>query len=454
MVTELINSTRYHFQLRALNGTVPGNPSPEVSAVYGDEGGVDGAGTQRTQGPAGDAPPAPAGVRMRWDGDDLLVWWAGIPDSTGYVYTVGTGTPVDAGNKTWARIGGLGKSETHTVRIHARSGDGTSAASDAAVWWPPAPASIGIGAGDDVTLLWGAVSGATRYRYRYRDRAPAEGGGWGDWRAWGGWTEVSATSATISDLTSGNQYAFEVETQARLYEPDGDLHWSPKSATTAETIPASTAPQLAQGPAEDAPPAPAGVRMRWDGSDLLVWWAGIADSTGYAYTRETGDETHGPTDVGNQTWARIAGLDRDEAHVVRILATSAALGTSGVSEPAVWWPPKPASASVTAAGALTWEAVAEAHKYRWRLKKGRAPGAAGRRSRRRRRARRSRGWRKPASTRSRWGRGRDSTNPTATSTGANRRRSRRWTPRLRRSRWRTPEWPSPPRARRRAWTSP
>ena len=58
------------------------------------------------------------------------------------------------------------------------------------------------------------------------------------------------------------------------------------------------------------------MRKRWDGSNLLVWWAGIADSTGYAYTRETDGTSHDPTEVGNRTWARIAGLPR--AHGLKL----------------------------------------------------------------------------------------------------------------------------------------
>ena len=124
-----------------------------------------GSPTSTTVTIADDDPNAPTWARMRWDGDDLLVWWwpGDGPKPAGYEYTVGDGSAT-ARSQTWVNIGGLDKTATHAVRVYAVNGDDRSPASDAAVWYPPTPENVGASvSGNGVTLTWDAVSGATKY---------------------------------------------------------------------------------------------------------------------------------------------------------------------------------------------------------------------------------------------------------------------------------------------------
>ena len=177
-----------------------------------------------------DDPPTPAWARMRWDGTDLLVWWwpGSGPRPAGYEYTVGTGSPTGAGNQTWASISGLDKTATPIIRVYAVNGDDRSPASDAAVWWPPAPGnvsgSVSAGSSDgvaNVTLSWDAVSDATKYRYRVDS---------------GAWTKASS-GVVVADLDRGSSYAFEVQAYAPIY-PGGRSEWSSRSGSATVNVPA------------------------------------------------------------------------------------------------------------------------------------------------------------------------------------------------------------------------
>lgn len=132
---------------------------------------------------------------MRWDGDDLQVWWSWV-NAEGYEVTRETNGvshgSTDAG-RTNAAVSGSDKTDTHVIRNYSKRGDGKSPTS-MTIWWPAASANVDASVSDDdVTLTWNAVAGATKYRYRVQKGSDA----------WSGWAEAS-NGVVIANLERGS----------------------------------------------------------------------------------------------------------------------------------------------------------------------------------------------------------------------------------------------------------
>ena len=94
---------------------------------------------------------------------------------------------------------------------------------------PGRPSVSGVGH-NAITLSWGAVSGATHYDARYRDR---DAGGKGVPGSWSQTDGISGTSRTFSGLSPSTRYEFEV----RAGNASGDSSWSPNRYGTTTTAP-------------------------------------------------------------------------------------------------------------------------------------------------------------------------------------------------------------------------
>ena len=140
-VTGVSIGTRYHVQLRALNGTVLGTPSSEVEVVYGQSGatGARGSGSEA-------APDAVASVTAVHRGSSLEVSWPAAARADHYHVTY---TPVAAANVSWnlaasehqgtsITITGVESATTYLVGVRAKNGAGASGWVNSAPAAPPA----------------------------------------------------------------------------------------------------------------------------------------------------------------------------------------------------------------------------------------------------------------------------------------------------------------------------
>ena len=120
-----------------------------------------------------------------------------------------------------------GLSETSTPLLIAQG------STEEAPSTPGRPSVTGV-SHNSISLSWGAVSGATHYDARYRNR---DAGGLGVPGSWSQTNGISGTSQTFSGLSPSTRYEFEV----RAGNAEGDSSWSPMryGTTTAAPIPLS-----------------------------------------------------------------------------------------------------------------------------------------------------------------------------------------------------------------------
>ena len=150
-VTGVSIGTRYHVQLRALNGTVLGTPSSEVEVVYGQSGATG------ARGSGSEAPDAVASVTAVHRGSSLEVSWPAAARADHYDVTYyNNNTGVNA-RAAWNRAGtsititrdsrdgfdnSIDSSATYTVGVRARNANGESAWTNSA---PAAPPALSVG---------------------------------------------------------------------------------------------------------------------------------------------------------------------------------------------------------------------------------------------------------------------------------------------------------------------
>ena len=212
-VAALTNGQQYVFEVRALNDVGPGAPARAVATPLG----VPGA-------------PEPL-TAIAGDGEVFLEWTEPADDGgslvTGYEYRYapGDGVPEDtpwqsAGLNLDRTVGGLTNGQQYAFEVRARNRVGEGEARGALatpVGLPGAPASLTATAGDEeVALVWSAPAddgGAPITGYEYRHAA-------GDavledtpWRSAG-----LNLNRTVTGLTNGQQYAFEVRARNRVGE--------------------------------------------------------------------------------------------------------------------------------------------------------------------------------------------------------------------------------------------
>ena len=214
-VTGLTNGQQYAFEVRARN-RVGAGPARAATAT--------------PVGSASNTPGAPASLTaMPGDGEVLLAWRAPLNDGgapiTGYEYRRAAGGSVPKGTP-WQSVGlnlertvtGLTNGQQYAFEVRARNrvGGGAVRGVLATPLGPPdAPASLTATPGDkEVLLAWRAPlndGGAPITGYEYR-------------RAAGGsvpkgtpWQSVGLNlERTVTGLTNGQQYAFEVRARNRV----------------------------------------------------------------------------------------------------------------------------------------------------------------------------------------------------------------------------------------------
>ncbi len=217
-VTGLTNDAGYSFQVRVVVGTVFGAASSAVTA--------------KPSGP----PAAPANLRTSpADGQARLSW--NLPSNsaiTKHQIRQGTGNPFAWGE--WTDIPaddlkneqnafliylvtGLTNGTEYSFQIRAVAGtvagtaSATVTATPLATTAPAAPDSFRVTPGDNqVTLSWADPSNNAITKYQVRQ-------GTGSPLAWGAWTDIpnsgaGTTSHTVTGLTGGTRYSFQVRAVA------------------------------------------------------------------------------------------------------------------------------------------------------------------------------------------------------------------------------------------------
>ena len=201
MVGGLTNGTLYTFRVRAVNSAGEGEPSMSVQAT-----------------PLGRPGMPQSLVPRAGDGQVTLSWTApatgGAP--TGYEVR----SSVDGRSSDWApaasmtghTVMGLTNGTEYTFEVRATNDAGpgpaasTTATPTAAPTAPGVPQSLTASAGDGrVTLSWTApATGSAPTAYDYRVIGAGVEGGWR-------YTDNgTGTEQTVSDLTNGTEYTFEV----------------------------------------------------------------------------------------------------------------------------------------------------------------------------------------------------------------------------------------------------
>ena len=204
-VTGLTNGTRYWFEVRAVAGTVFG----VASSIFGDP-------NPKPAQPTGlSAAPGDGQVVLTWsDPSDSSIFSYGYELRTGNTWGGLTLFTSDDTTTTYT-VTGLTNGTEYGFRLYASNTIGISPASAVVTATPldagalDAPTGLTATAGDasgEVDLSWTAPSGTiTKYQVR---------SGSGDPLVWGAWTDIpnsaSLTSHTVTGLTDGTQYSFQI----------------------------------------------------------------------------------------------------------------------------------------------------------------------------------------------------------------------------------------------------
>ncbi len=215
----LTTGTQYRFQLRAgVTGQPPTPPSTIVTAT-----------------PLLPDPPAKlANVSVTVGNQSVTLGWDN-PNSDvvdGYEYRQGTGDPLSwgewtafsgrfiaLGGKIQRVVVGLTNGTTYSFQVRATAGTVKGVASDTVTATPVAPPAKPTGLSAtagvlQVTLSWSDPSNSNITHYEFRQRVTGS-------NTWDSWTEISnsdadTTSHTVSGLTGGTAYDFQIQALAGI----------------------------------------------------------------------------------------------------------------------------------------------------------------------------------------------------------------------------------------------
>ena len=242
----------------------------------GDYSGLEGPRVALTIPVAG-GPSAPRGLSARSADQSVTLTWTAPADAGGsaivryevrYQEEGGTygawSTVAGGGTATSTTVGNLENAKSYEFQVRAVNaeapGPPATTTASLAESAPGAPTSLTatVGSGQ-VALSWGAPadggSEITRYEYRYA----ASGDDWSDWATADG--AGSARSATISNLTNGTLYGFQVRAVNNLGE--------------------GVASQVTATPGS-IPGAPTNLAARSESETITVTWGEPADDGGAA----------------------------------------------------------------------------------------------------------------------------------------------------------------------------
>ena len=299
-LSSLGTSTTYEVQVRAENAT--GNSDYTASV------------TGTTNTPV-QAPGIPTSVvAAPGNGRITLTWEAPSTGGTVEQYRVEWSNRYanpSADDRSFT-ITGLTNGTAVTVRIRAENSGGdsayvtVSATPVAMLAVPGVPTSLQAVAGDgEVTLSWSAPSsGGAVATYEVQHRTGS-----------GSWTEVTGitgTSRTVTGLTNGTSYQFQV----RARNASGASAWTASQNAT---------PQVS------APGVPTNVNVDAGNAQLVVTWS--APSSGgavatytveYRLADQSPEESFGDAVTAAARSQTITGLTNDETYDVRVRANNAA----------------------------------------------------------------------------------------------------------------------------------
>ncbi|MDE2925385.1 MAG: fibronectin type III domain-containing protein [Acidobacteriota bacterium] len=258
-------------------------------------------------------------VRLTWrapanNGGSAIVRYEVRHQEVGGSYGAWSTVPGGA-TATSTTVGNLENGKDYEFQVRAANavaaGQPATASATLAESAPGAPASFTATAGDEqVALSWGAASGSGSDILRYEYRYAAAGRAYDD-----AWTTVSgagnARSVTVSNLTNGTEYRFQV----RAVNSIGD-------GTAAE----------ARATPGRAPTAPTGVTARVESETITVKWGmpadtGGSDITGYQVRyRMNGSGWSSWRTVaggGSATSYTMTGLTNGIGHEIQVAAVNA-----------------------------------------------------------------------------------------------------------------------------------
>ena len=250
----------------------------EHTVTGGDYAGV-GVSAVTVTIPVEGAASAPTGLTATGGDQRVTLRW-GAPSSDGgsaivrYQYRY---QESGSGFNDWANVPGGASASSHTVsglengtaytfEVRAVNGvgggQGATASATLADSVPGAPANLVATGGDgQVALTWGAPDDGGSQILRYEYRYAASGETYSDWMTVSG--AGTARSVTVSGLTNGTLYGFEVRAENSVGEGEA----SQASATPGR-----------------APSMPTGLTARVESETITVMWGMPADNGGSAIT--------------------------------------------------------------------------------------------------------------------------------------------------------------------------
>ncbi len=358
-VTGLSNGVEYTFQVRARNAVGESAASLGASAT-----------------PAATAPARPTNLTATAGHTQVKLEWTnghdgGSPitrheyqqyegDGRGPVTAIPDSGP-DGAHFSSYTVTGLRNGRTYSYRVHAVNavgpGDWEHSASTTPMTADPpaAPTALTASAGDTrVTLAWtqGDDGGSALTRHEYRQSTDT-GTMWADWTAIpnSAGNEAHATSYTVSGLTNGTSYTFQVRAVNAVGPggPSGNADATPATSPPPPTLTASA-------------------------GDTQVWltWTSRGDGgrplTGYEYRQQAGSEVFGawaPIPASAPTGAHftsytVTGLTNGTTYTFQVRAGNA-VGDGAAASPAsatpmltATVPPAPPTLTATAGNAQVW----------------------------------------------------------------------------------------------------
>ena len=362
VVTGLTNGTQYRFQVAAVNGVGTGPYSNEVTST---PLGVAGAPTSLSA-KAGDR-----SVALSWSapsstgGSPVTSYSVERSAYSNATSTWGSFAAVATVSSTTATLTGLTNGTRYQFRVTAKNVVGSGAYSSAVVatplGLPSAPSSVRAARGNGAaTVTWVAPSvtgGSDILGYTVQKRSYSS-----STKAWTTWTSAttavaSARSVTITGLTNGTSYQFQVLARTSV--------GTSAASSAAAAVPASVAS------------APSSVKVSRGDAKAVVTWAAPSSTggsailgftvqkRGYSSSKKTWTSWATATTTAATTRSvTISGLTNGTSYEFRVLARntvgSGAASTAVGAVPA-GKPKAPTSVKVTAAKAkakISWKKVA------------------------------------------------------------------------------------------------
>ncbi len=328
-VTGLSFATTYHYQVRAVAGTVLGTESATVTVTT--------------------APGRPTDLAAAaGDGEVALSWTAPSGALTAHEYRQ---RPAGGSWGAWTAISDSAAISAHTVtgltngteyqfQVRARSGSADSQASVQSntatatpVATPAAPTGLtATPANVSVSLSWTLPAGDAITGYQYRQ-------GSGDPFVWGTWTDFSDFSGpyefgrTLIGLTNGTEYSFQV--RAVVERTVGGATMRVLGAAS-DTVTATPQPPPARPTNLVAAAGNARVTLTWDDPDDDAITAYF-----YRYRPAGGSFTDDAQVNGDTFTVTVTGLTNGTAYEFRVYASRG--GVTGRAETATATPVAPSS---------------------------------------------------------------------------------------------------------------